>query len=264
MFFCFSLMGQENTVYYFTVPSTLKSYDLATRNHSGTDEISLTGLRFKVVQDLGDSYLITFLPWKTKAESDVSSRANEIRSLNKQYYKDGNVQKYFTIPKKQFHENTLKDKTPPKNSFTTGAITVPIKIRFGSKDKDGVRTRYFDFYGDVNLGMAIGYKFRPWKNQDMFFNFLGGIGITSVAVDSLTTKGYIKTSTKAAALTPSLSFVWEIKSFQIGLFAGIDYLSRELGDKWDYKDQVWLGIGLGYSIFKTPQTPKFQENLDRR
>jgi hypothetical protein len=260
MIFCFSLFGQEKQVYYFTLGTPLKGYDLtngvrlagATANQHSTQ-----GWRFKIEQDIGDAYIISFLPWKEYKRSKKKLMVKN-DALNKRFVIENSENKYFEITKQDFFEYVQKDKTPPKCSFTTGAITVPIKIRFGTKNKEGVRTRYFDFYGDINLGIAAGFKYRPWKSPDMYLNFLPGIGITSVAVDSLTTHGYIKTSTKAAALTPSFSFVWEIKEFQIGLSVGIDYLSRDLGDQWDYKDQVWLGIGMGYSIFKTNQAPTTQ------
>ncbi|MEP0479707.1 MAG: hypothetical protein ABJD23_05805, partial [Nonlabens sp.] len=78
---------------------------------------------------------------------------------------ESNVKRYFLLPKADFDKNSKVVVKLPKNSFTFGAVTVPIKFRFGSKDDQGNRERFFDFTGDINIGLSAGYKLRPYRND---------------------------------------------------------------------------------------------------
>ncbi|RXR17358.1 hypothetical protein EQG63_11255 [Flavobacterium amnicola] len=155
---------------------------------------------------------------------------------------------YFLIPITEF------DKITQLNldnwSFTVGIPTIPVKLRFGNKG-EGDNPRYFRFEGNVSLGLSVGGKYSFGEEKKKAVNFLTGFTVASVQVDSLTTKGKINSNTSAASFSPHLGVVFEIERFQFGLFSGIDFLYGEPNKYWVYRDKAWLGIGFGYSLFKT-------------
>lgn len=122
-----------------------------------------------------------------------------------------------------------------------GTATIPIKIRPGNREKNIP----FDFNGNFNAGVGLNFKLRKIP-----FKFYGGISITSVPTDSLTTKGFIKTPTNSAALTPTIGLIQDVSGVQIGAFIGFDYLARDLGRNWLYQGRRWFGIGISANIFE--------------
>ncbi|MFC5046212.1 hypothetical protein ACFSTE_04415 [Aquimarina hainanensis] len=232
--------SQEDKVYKFTFGMELEECDaLGTRNRK--KEVLEKNTEFVIERILANgNYVIHVLKYrKVKKDEGINARL---------VYKDDKSRKFFFLPKNSFEPNTEIKYDTPRHSFTFGTITVPIKLRFSSRDKEDRRENYFDFRGDVNIGLSAGYKLRIGKKKDFSLNFLAGASITSVEVDEQSTKGFVSTNTKVSAFTPSFNIVFEKKDFQIGVFSGVDFLSGELGDKWVYKHKPWLGIGLGYGI----------------
>lgn len=224
------------------------------------------GWQFKVVNYVGGYAVIQIFKWpdtyNTTTKLKILSNSRVARrnllntsnaALNSTYVVNGATQRYFVIYASDLRQNANAKYPTPRVAFNAGTIVVPIKIRFGSdKGDDGKRDRYFDFTGNVNLGLSAGFKIRPMRTRDLFISVLGGASISSIPVDSLTTNGYLRASTNASAFTPSIGFLCEYKDFQFGAFLGKDYLARELGDNWDYSHRLWLGFGLGYNIFTQP------------
>lgn len=155
---------------------------------------------------------------------------------------------YFLIPANEFDKVT--ELSLDNWSFTVGIPTIPVKLRFGNKG-EGESPRYFRFEGNISLGLTVGGKYSFGGGNKKAVNFLTGFTVASVQVDSLTTKGKINSNTSAASFSPHFGLVFEIDRFQFGIFTGIDYLNGEPNKYWVYKDKPWLGIGFGYSLFKT-------------
>ena len=241
VFLSLELFSQDNKTYEFKYGIQLNECN-ALGTPTGKSEIINKGTDFTIeqIQPNGD-FIIHIIKFKN---TDKNAGLNA-----KLVFNPDETKKLFLLPKSSFTDNSEIKYVVPKHSFTFGAVTVPIKLRFGSKDNDGNRKRYFDFTSDVNIGLSAGYKLRPYRNDSFAINFLGGFSITSVEVDEQTTNNFVLTNTKAAAFTPNLSIVFEAKNFQIGIFSGIDFLSGELSDNWIYQNKPWLGIGLGYGIF---------------
>lgn len=93
---------------------------------------------------------------------------------------------YFLIPLSDF-DNVCK-KATSRHSFTVGIPTIPAKLRFGNGGT-GEDPRYFNFEGNLSLGLSGGYKYSFGVNRKFAFIGLIGFSIASVDVDSLTTKG---------------------------------------------------------------------------
>ncbi len=252
LFISLKLISQESQTYEFKFAVQLNECD-ALGVINANKEIINKGTDFYVEQILSSGdYVIHILKYK---------KISKTTGINgRLVYNADETRKFFLLPKSSFDSNSEIKYDIPEGSFTFGAITVPIKLRFGMKDNQGNRESYFDFTGDVNIGLSAGFKWRPTKTEDFSLNFLGGFSITSVEVDEQTTKGFVSTNTKASAFTPNLSIVFESKNFQIGVFSGIDFLSGELGDNWVYQDKPWLGIGLGYGIFSQDKKESTKTN----
>lgn len=141
-------------------------------------------------------------------------------------------------------------KTPyiyyPKWTFTFGTVLIPVKFRFKVKNEPNST---FNFKTDIELGLFLGAKVKPFKNNNITFSFLVGSGPTLAATDSLTTKGYVKDNSVSGAYSITGGFVVEYKKAQLGIFCGADYASGELSKQWIYHNKPWLAIGLGFNIF---------------
>ena len=148
----------------------------------------------------------------------------------------------------------IYDGDKPKWSFVSTAVTIPIKIRPGDGKNGEDKKRYFDFEGNVNIGLTAGVRRRISSNGISYITLFGGI---SVGSSKLTTDNSSVTSeTNVSTLTPFAGLMFEYNNFEIGLFTGWDHASGKIGQSWDYNALPWIGIGLGYNIFtsknKTP------------
>ena len=160
---------------------------------------------------------------------------------------------YLLLPAKTF--NSSCDIQIKKNAFALGALTLPIKIRPGEKLSNG-NYRDFAFESDISIGLSIGYKYTANKHDA--FNVLTGIDLTSVPVTPTSTNNAVTTATNLSALTWHLGVLFQIDNFQVGAFTGIDYLAGNTGRQWEYRNDMWLGIGIGYSIFSPKKTSDTQ------
>jgi hypothetical protein len=215
-------------------------------------EIINSGIQFKIVGTSVGGYIISIL---FKPGDSVFNTRLYLSSFSATTPPNPSPDIYFLLPLEIF--NTKCKTRLTKNSFTIGFVTLPIKMRFGSKHKiDEIYTRNFLISSDVSLGFSIGYK-RKWR-EDWGINFLGGFGIASVEVDSSTTKGYAPTAANTSAVTAHFGSLLENNNFQFGVFVGFDFLTGEVGKKWIYKDKPWLGVAIGYTLFKTKSSDATQ------
>lgn len=136
------------------------------------------------------------------------------------------------------------------NHYAIKAITIPIKVRFGSDD--------LDFSTDANLGIFGGYSWGKTK-----FTRKEKIGNTEVEQKS--TLGILfgtenlsfefedenqqKIEEESALISTGLGFVYSYQNFTVGLTGGVDFALGENRVKWNYHARPWLGLAIGYSIF---------------
>lgn len=257
---------QKDKTYVFDKGTVITVYDLKNDQIiAGSQKIAQSGWKFKIDQKYIGGYILQFLEWDSSDKEENVRKNNQFfNTLSSSQVTDEKGQMktitvktpiYFFIDDISFEGNVVEveDETP-MISFVTGAVTVPIKIRFGSdeKDSEGNKIRQFDFSNDINVGLSAGGKIRlDGSKQRAFFNLIGGISLTSTAIDEDSTNNFVDTKTNASAITFSLGFIFEYDDFQIGIITGWDRLSRELGENWVYQGKNWVGLGLGYSIFST-------------
>lgn len=151
----------------------------------------------------------------------------------------------------------------PKYGFVTSAIMLPVKIRFGDgEDEDN--SRRFNFEGNVNVGLAAGFRLRINKNGLYYLNFMGGLNIGSTKLTEENTNGGVTNDTNTSILTPFAGILFEYNDFEIGAFLGWDHISGKLGKKWHYQGNTWLGIGMGYNIFTSKEKVAPEETVAKK
>ena len=241
-----------NTTYLLTQNLTLQTCD-AVGNNPGSSQMVFRGFEFKVDKVLTNDVVIHFLKWTKDAAKNTAYFNSKSTTAN-------TPDIYFLLPLNQFQTTIEKHRKAP---FALGIAIVPIKMRFGNskKSKATIDSRYFNFESAVSLGFSVGCNVKLDKSKFTARNnlaFLAGISLSSVPLDSFTTKGFLKTNTNNASITGHIGMLYQIDNFQIGVFTGIDYLAGEVGNQWKYRNKPWVGIGLGYSIFQAKKTTDTQ------
>lgn len=212
---------------------------------SGTKAIAPAGAKFRYIESPADTspVVIQFLVWKDTAQ-------REFRLFNTSD-KTGTGVKTFCVTKAHFDK--LSERVYAKwwesRQLAAGTLLLPVKMR-------GRDHRPFDFSKDVTLGTAAGFKLRINETREEYANILVGVGLTSVALDSVNTLGAVHESTDRAALTWTTGLMIEIDRFQFGAFVGQDRLSQPNQKDWVYQGKLWLALGLGYSLFGSGGTEK--------
>lgn len=170
------------------------------------------------------------------------------------YSKNGSTEDiYFTLSFKDFEKYCTESiKT---HSFSLGIPTIPIKLRFGNGGSEE-NPRYFNFEGNINLGLSLGYKYSFGLEKQQSISIVSGFTLSFIPLDSLSTKGKIITKTSASSFSPHFGLIFSDNNFQFGVFTGIDFLYGETNKYWIYKNQPWLGIGFGYSLFNSNNVTK--------
>jgi len=122
-----------------------------------------------------------------------------------------------------------------------GPLIVPVKIRL----------KPFDFTSDVSFGAAIGVVGRFSRVvESNKYTFLLTTGVSSVTVDSATTKGEYESSQDLPAFYVAAGAVISLRNnFTLGFFGGIDLLSNNSVENWAYQGKPWIGVGLGITMF---------------
>jgi hypothetical protein len=220
--------------------------------------IAKNGYKFKVERVMSDhsAVVISFLEWRGDKSSDSNLKYVYTTQMVSGVAKaDENQRLYFKLSAANLANKALPADELPRAGFLLGAITTPIKMRFG----DG-KDRFFDLTSNVNLGVSFGYRMRLGGN--VFVAPMTGVSITSVPMTTEDTKGTLSEATNVACLSIPLSVIFFIDNFQLGISGGLDIPSGKVGRDWIYRDSPWLGIGLGYNIFELASKPATQKNRD--
>jgi hypothetical protein len=122
-----------------------------------------------------------------------------------------------------------------------GPLVIPLKLRFEP----------FDFGTDVSFGAAVGTTIRTSRRvESNRLYFLISAGVTSLSIDSTTTKGSVNESTDLPGFYCATGAVLSLRnSVSLGVFAGWDFLSSKNENNWIYQGEPWLGIGVGVVMF---------------
>lgn len=159
---------------------------------------------------------------------------------------------------------TLKNRRTewlPFTEFTISSITIPLKYRFGD-DSDNISE---EFTTAINLNFLLGfsygntsYTFRDKVgNKTNTWKLTGGIilGASTVELNNQNTSSSLSPIVSGNTINQGLfSFgfgaTYSFNKLNFGVFYGWDYSLGDVSEKWNYNKLPWLGIGLGYSLFK--------------
>jgi hypothetical protein len=230
------------------------------------------------------AYIIHILNWK-KPTGHPNLRKQNLKKNWKYVYdrstpgyersntfpaNDSIVPKFFLFPTDPVYASKSPLDTINKVTFTNFNIqSLPAKLRFGSDktlhhpDDNAPYQRRFDVSSGISLGAAYGPRFNLDRGKGNFFlSLLLGVSVGTVNVDSSTTDNKSGSTKTAGAFTLYGGITFEYKNFQLGLFTGGDYLfgGGDINRDWNYRNQPWLGIGIGYSLFSNTQNISGQTN----
>ena len=136
------------------------------------------------------------------------------------------------------------------NHYAIKAITIPIKVRFGSNS--------LDFSTDANLGIFGGYSWGTSKftrkektgNTEVEQKYTFGIFFGSERLSfEFENEDQQEIEEESALVSTGVGFVHSYQNFTVGLTGGFDFALGANKTKWDYHARPWLGIAIGYSIF---------------
>jgi len=133
-----------------------------------------------------------------------------------------------------------------KNAWNMGLLVIPAKLRpFAAKSGQ------FDFVGGFNMGATFSWTMKHNWKTDKTINLLGYAGVGTVNIDTLQSGNTTKPEQKnIAVFTIGTGLMWEKKGVQISLLTGLDFPSGLTQQKWVYRNMPWIGLGIGYAIFK--------------
>ncbi len=256
-FFCQS--PEYDKTYKFRIGIPLQPCDHKGKSDGSTPAFSRKNASFEIVLLLRDSsYVIHF------HEMPREEKQSPKKDFNEQYvfYPPGSDSaaanpnrkpRYFLLTKSDFQNFCVLAENPI--DWSVGAITVPIKIRFDGESESSVRDKRLRSVGsDLNLGTTIGITWR-WMEGGMAKGSLQlGLSVTSIDVDSITTRGRVVDPITASAFTPSLTFQLHIGQYSLGISGGWDIPGGQLAADWAYRNKPWLGVGIGLNLLSHAST----------
>lgn len=202
--------------------------------------------KFKKVKEQNDSVYVVLLPFRNMdtLKEIITQKLFFKRKKKSNDYDSPDV--FYAFAKNDFKEKFQKT----TSRFEFGTLILPLKIRFGGAKTEKNPKRYFDFSSGLDVGLSFSGRFSS-ELAKIRKNIVFNLSTSSIKVNKDNTNGKIEEETNVAALTPSVGFVFEFEnSVQFIAIVGIDYLAGEVGKNWTYRDQPFLGLGMGFSIFK--------------
>lgn len=244
-----SLCAQDiGEIYSFKQSEVLKECDAdgALKTTSQVQNVP-SNVRFKVEHKLqnGD-IVISILRWVVKFDNGGSKGTNSFyddniaNNQNLRGNQSDNPSKFFLLTAAQYVTSTEKPVRRTKWTFATGSTL--LKYRPGSSD------RAAEIGNNFNIGLLGAYSFQ--QDEEKSHTLLFGAGIGTVKLTPSTTRNTLTEDLDVASFSPTLGYVFQVKSAQIGIMTGIDLLSGKSYRQWDYRGRPWIGFGVGFSLFK--------------
>ena len=133
----------------------------------------------------------------------------------------------------------LRSGTAAKVTPLAGAFSFPFKYR---PQKDVIETSLsLSGVGGVNIDLGNSHA----------IGILAGVGPSSITLNqnNTDTSAHITSSTSRAAMTFSLSALYQFDQLQFAFSIGTDKNLDNTTDKWIYQSKLWLSFGIGFKIF---------------
>lgn len=231
---CFSLSAAAQSViiplfYEFVIECPLRKCDISGTITDTALYIAPPKSKFTLIELRNDQCVIRFTLFHT-TKAAVKNIAPE----------DFSTYTYYTITKAQL-DFKARPITRSNIDLIVGNIITPVKLRFAP----------FDFTKDITLGSTFGVKYYLGKKQVAAIDGLVGIGVSTLTIDSASSRGKTLQPVDLLAFTTSAGIVLEFGNAQVGAFCGVDFISNknQADYGWIYRNKPWISFGVGYSIF---------------
>jgi len=164
------------------------------------------------------------------------------------------------VNKNVFYFNLRKREYLYLNSraWHAGPLTTPFKVYLSSRDD----THTSNVTADVNAGFYIGQKWgkksfvdmpaeKEGKTHEYFTSLNAIVGFSKLTIAANDNINKNANEGSVLGFSPGIGLGFHYDSFVLFLAGGIDVpISNSIANEWRYKNQPWLGFGLGFSIFK--------------
>jgi hypothetical protein len=163
--------------------------------------------------------------------------------------------KYNKGVKRRLYIDVTEEIKITRTSWKVSAITVPLKVYLTSQS-DSLASFTNNIETDVNVAVTYGKsweKFSYKKGREPKLantqNLYAFAGLNKLA---LTKKNTDKKNDgdNILSFSSGVGYQYGYGKLGLSLLLGIDFPVSSIGQNWVFKYQPWLGIGIGYSIFK--------------
>lgn len=250
---------EYDKTYKFRVGIPLQPCDHKGESDSSAPVFSRKYASFEIVLLIDSSYVIHFHEMPREEKQSPKKNFNEQYVFSKSSSSDkaaansNREPRYFLLTKSDFQDFCVLAENPI--DWSVGAITVPIKIRFNGESESSVRDQRLRSVGsDLNLGTTIGFTWRYMEGGMAKGSLQLGFAVTSIDVDSITTRGRVLDPITASAFTPSLTLQLHVGQYSLGVSGGWDIPGGQLAADWAYRNKPWLGIGIGLNLLSHAST----------
>ncbi len=200
--------------------------------------------------------------WDYEYDSTIKSRTtpttynyNTQHNYREKYDNDSTGRQFYFY----MDEGDFKNEEIVRKVFDTGIqnwtvifgpMITPVKFRFANDNAPS------EFSSAVNLGLAAGLKYRMSPYKSSYIVPYISLGISTVSIDSSTSKGFYEQSNQVSSFTFSFGCMYQFNNAQIGLSFGWDFLSGQISQKWAFSKKPWMGIGIGLELFGKSEDKK--------
>lgn len=232
----------------------------------GTSLIILKGALFTVEKILPNGNLVIHINLYTLPKRDSAKYAIAVRNRALYNFKtdpklgpsslvteNDNV-KFFLLSPAVMVSSTSEYTITPIWDITFGTFTTPFKFRMSP----------FLFTTNLNLGTSLCFQ-KPFATN-FSWGIIGGLSLSSIILDSFSTKGTVMTSSERPAITPSLHGMIGYKMINLVAGFGWDFINKTstIEQSWIYQGKMWIGIGIGVNLFTANNnTPATTSNAQR-
>jgi hypothetical protein len=220
-------------------------------------------LAYNVIQQVGSFSIIKFWPSRnSKGEGLINSltgpslnggtlvnfdsmRTMEIKGLTATLGKQtfDLSKSYYLVKTKTLNAHSIEFENK-KGIWSIGLLIMPVKIRPFATEKG-----QFDFANGFSVGTTFAWTVHHNWRTNFTHNLLLYVGISSYTADSTKLKEE-RNDYKIATFSPAIGWMWEKNGVQLSILTGIDFPSGNLQQKWVYRNQPWIGLGVGIGLFK--------------
>jgi len=149
----------------------------------------------------------------------------------------------YIIPTSQLMRSS-KEFINKNGVLNLGILILPVKIR-----PFATESGQFDFSDGFSLGTTVSLTYHHNWAKDFTHNFLLYLGTSNFTLDSSKIKE-VRDEYKISAFSPAIGYMMQKNQIQISFLVGFDFPSGSVQKNWVYRNQPWIGVGLGFGLFK--------------